>query len=718
MTHEELDNIIESVLTTHKEQTITVRQLLEAFNAYRRTSGNSRMIDTYLNNRNVRTVPYYNDVWWLDENIQLQEVPQEPLVKQKSQKTLSPQERVDKIISKSRHLIERITKIKKADVNISTFADTIGTLHSDLLNVLSDNNIAEKIKTILNYKLFSLEGNLNNIDSFSKKNHVNLTRIKKNIKFAIENIRGINFTIGTFRKLEFLNKNLVAIGANGCGKTSLAENIKRYITTNCVVIGAQKLLLVPKLNGVLDLEYSQKHLKEQQAKNKSLKQPLVNDTDESELKNSIADDIADEFSAVLNNLLSLHNSEIHRFANDYCRDNTTIRKQTLLEKVFELWKQIMPHLTLKCEDGINIMVQSQGKLNYPAYQLSDGEKVALYLIANVLQTPNDSYIIVDEPETYLHKSIVNKLWDMLELERSNDNCTFVYLTHNIDFAESRHAKKIWIKSYDTKEALGWDIQEIPNNEIPQELLMEILGSRRPILFCEGVKEKNEYSDAQIYEILYPQYTICSLGSCSNVINYTRAFNKIPNNIHKAYGIIDADFRKQEQKNKLYSEGIYAINVSEVENLFLDETFLKGMAEWFHIEDCDNVIEQIKDDIKKDFSQSIEQQIANYVSAKIDYIFKEENVEKANKKADVSIKFNSFCEKIKIDEWIAEREEYLKSITNDYNEIIKVYNNKGLKRHVNKGFNIPDFSQRAFNYLKNNVEAQNVIKTYFPSALDT
>jgi hypothetical protein len=167
-----------------------------------------------------------------------------------------------------------------------------------------------------------------------------------------------------------------------------------------------------------------------------------------------------------------------------------------------------------------------------------------------------------------------------------------------------------------------------------------------------------------------------------------------------------------------AEGIYAINVSEVENLFLDETFLKGMAEWFHIEDCDNVIEQIKDDIKKDFSQSIEQQIANYVSAKIDYIFKEENVEKANKKADVSIKFNSFCEKIKIDEWIAEREEYLNSITNDYNEIIKVYNNKGLKRHVNKGFNIPDFPQRAFNYLKNNVEAQNVIKTYFPSALDT
>ena len=160
--------------------------------------------------------------------------------------------------------------------------------------------------------------------------------------------------------------------------------------------------------------------------------------------------------------------------------------------------------------------------SYPAYLMSDGEKVVLYLISQVLQAPKNGFIIVDEPEIYLHKTILNKLWNILEKQRQD--CIFVYLTHDLDFATSRStAKKVWIKSFTFPDK--WEIENIPENVLPESLLLELLGSRKNILFCEGKKGSN---DEKIYNLLFPNYTITPVESCFSVINYTKAFNKIPN----------------------------------------------------------------------------------------------------------------------------------------------------------------------------------------------
>lgn len=713
MTIEELNKIVNEITTNHTEYKTTPRELLEAFNAYRRTTGNIRIVDNYLNSYNLMTRPNYNSVW-LDENVILQEIQAEPFPDAKRSKSKTPYDRIKRIINRCSILGVRVGKISNLNVDFSVF-ERIPDIIGNLPSLLSNDELTDKIKEVLIYRISEIETNLNKTDTYSQKGKINRTRLRNAINDINESTYAILFTIGTFEKLGYLDKNLVAIGANGCGKTALAENIKRYVKTNCVVIGAQKLLLLPKFNSVLDTESSQKQLSEQQAKDKALRQPLDYDRDENE--HSIADDVADEFSAVINNLLAMHNAEIHKFANKIIEDNTTAREKTILEKVFDLWHQIMPHRSLTCPDGINIMVHTNVNVEYPAYQLSDGEKVTLYLIADVMQTPANSYIVVDEPETYLHKSIVNKLWDMLENERKKDKCTFVYLTHNVDFAVSRQAKKIWIKSYNPKAALKWDIYDIPDNDIPQELLLEILGSRRPILFCEGVKNKVTCSDAQIYEILYPQFTIKPLGSCRDVINYTRAFNSIPNNICKAYGIIDADYRSPEKIKEYLANGIYTTNVSEIENLFLLEEFLKGMASWLHTHDSPDVcFDNIQKAVKKDFTDHIDIQVSQYVSAKIDHFFKEEHLKEAKKKEDITTLYADFCANVHINEWITEREQQLRSISDNYAEIIKTYNNKGLQCHANNSFMIKNFSVRAFDYLRANEDAKNVLRSILPKEL--
>ena len=110
--------------------------------------------------------------------------------------------------------------------------------------------------------------------------------------------------------------------------------------------------------------------------------------------------------------------------------------------------------------------------------MSDSEKLVFYLIGAALCACPNALLVIEEPETLLHNSIKNQLWD--EIEAIRPDCTFVYLTHDIDFATSRSdSKRIWIRSYDADHSV-WDYELIESNEsFPEEVYMEILGSRKP-----------------------------------------------------------------------------------------------------------------------------------------------------------------------------------------------------------------------------------------------
>lgn len=112
------------------------------------------------------------------------------------------------------------------------------------------------------------------------------------------------------------------------------------------------------------------------------------------------------------------------------------------------------------------------------------------------------------------------------------------------------------------------------------------------------------------------YTVIPVASCKDVINYTRAFNKISNKYADALGIIDRDFRTPEQLNKLETEQIFSYDVAEIENLFLVEDFIESFASYKN-EECDLI--NIKDRILRIFADNIEQQTSFYVTQKINYI---------------------------------------------------------------------------------------------------
>ncbi len=289
---------------------------------------------------------------------------------------------------------------------------------------------------------------------------------------------------------------------------------------------------------------------------------------------------------------------------------------------------------------------------------------------------------------------------------------FVYLTHDIDFASTRNAKKCWLKSYRYDLFDEWDVEPINDNEIPEELLMKILGSRKRILFCEG---KRNSLDKQIFEVLFPDYTITPVDSCKDVINYTRAFNKIKNKHARAYGIIDRDFRVQEQIDKLKTENIYAYNVAEIENLFMIEDFLKGFVKHKN-EICD--IEDIKAKVLNKLSMDVEQQVSYYVSQRINYYFNESHVKIDNTKDGMNKCFTEFINHVKIDEWYNDRSKLLTDIIQEknYQEAILVYNNKGLHSIVEQILGMKPFNKKALTYLKSSEDARKILLSVFPNEL--
>ena len=513
-----------------------------------------------------------------------------------------------------------------------------------------------------------------------------------------------------YKSLGFAQENTVVVGANGCGKTTLANTLQKSLNVkDGIVIPAQKLLIIPTFSSTPNYAATAETYNQYQRTILDDKQTF-NASKEDDIPWGTARQYGSEFKKVLATLYSERMAKRNKFCDAYERGEELTRQQlqSALDVVINIWNFLIEHRTLQCDDSNNLVLTGDGvNGSYPAFQMSDGERIILYLVGRVLLAPERALIIIDEPEMYLHKTIVDKLWNKLEGERRD--CVFLYLTHDLQFAASRDAKKCWIRSFEYPSK--WNIEEIQDNVIPEELLLKLLGSRKKILFCEG---KRNSLDSKIFELLFEDYTITPVETCKDVINFTKAFNKIPNTVAKAYGIIDRDFHSEDQLEKLKQQNVFSYGVAEIENLFLLPDVIAGFAKYKN-EECD--IEDIETRILNKFEQDKQTQISQYVSSAIDAYFKASHISVGNKKEDVEQNFQNFMSGVDINKLFNERESYINEViaNKKYEKAIMLYNNKGLHSVIEKYFNMGDYRHRALDYLRGTKEIES-IKRIFPEQL--
>lgn len=208
-------------------------------------------------------------------------------------------------------------------------------------------------------------------------------------------------------------------------------------------------------------------------------------------------------------------------------------------------------------------------VHYPIHQMSDGEKAAVLLAAEVLTCESRSVQILDEPERHLHRSISAPLIESLMQERPD--CHFVLVTHDLGLTQSSSfALSQFLVltgcSWSGTQAVAWDLEVIAaGSSLPDVARRAVLGGRRQLLFVEGQPAS---LDLGLYGLLFPEHMVQPVGSCEQVI---RAVTGLHNSgdLHwiDARGVVDADGRQADEIAALASKGVLVLRLHEVENAY-------------------------------------------------------------------------------------------------------------------------------------------------------
>ncbi|WP_334125416.1 DUF4435 domain-containing protein [Empedobacter brevis] len=483
-----------------------------------------------------------------------------------------------------------------------------------------------------------------------------------------------------------LHSHLLLIGANGSGKTRLGVFIESQLQEKIVIhrISAQKALKIPDYAEVKTLSQAESEF-------------LVGYSGDAVKRNGVTwtknnyrwggaspvTHLLDDYDKLLSLLFAketerdrIHTQET-RATQQYIPVNDSIP-----DIIVKIWSDLMPHRAISFNDGQIIVTKPSGE-KYHGKDMSDGERVILYLIGQCLATPDNSLIIIDEPEVHIHKSIVSKLWN--KIEEFCPNKFFIYITHDLEFGTSRSdALKLWIKSYEGENQWTWDF--IPTEEnLPESLLLEILGNRKNIIFCEG---ENNSIDVSIYQLVYPDFHIIPRGGGDKVIESTKAFRQNEHLHHlSAFGLIDSDYKELEEKTVLEALGIYTIPVAEIESLYCIEPIIRILATHLELNDDEifgKVVDYFIEALKQEFDVQISSKAEKIIEYRLGAFSKQAHSIKGLSDAlDVTLS------RINIEEIYAQCSQlFQKAIDErDYQTLLLIYNRKSLPNRISPIFGL-------------------------------
>jgi ABC-type dipeptide/oligopeptide/nickel transport system ATPase component len=469
-------------------------------------------------------------------------------------------------------------------------------------------------------------------------------------------------------------KSFVIVGANGSGKTRFGTDIENRYNQQTHRISAQKSLSMPnevspksKLRAESEFLYG--YFDEHNPSN------LIRYKHSSRWGQNPNTYLLNDFDKLMVLLHTEEYEESIKFKESYNPGQADQKPITKLDRVQRIWEYVLPHRKLiKKAGSIETYPADNHSAKYNASEMSDGERVIFYLLGEIVSAPVNSIIVVDEPEMHIHKSITKRLWDIIEQERTD--CTFVYLTHDIDFASSRQdSVKIWAKSFNGTQ---WDYDVLESNlELPEQLYLEILGSRKPILFIEGDDSSIDY---KLLQLVYTDYTIKPLGSCIKVFETTKSFNE-QKGFHNitSFGLIDRDRRTDEEISSINNPNIWVAKVAEIENFLIIEEVIRIVASAM-LKNPDDVFQLVKSNVISFFNTQIEKQALEHTISRVERIFKTSTNNALVKTfTEFEDSLNTFWHHQNFHQIYIEILDLFRTYVNseNYPAILRVFNNKGL-----------------------------------------
>jgi len=364
--------------------------------------------------------------------------------------------------------------------------------------------------------------------------------------------------------LEGINP-VVLIGPNGSGKTRFGASIAR--SQEAEFIGALRNISLPDDIPMRSLARSTQELTSQMSDHRSRYWIMSN-----------------EINHLFSKLLAEDATSATKLRDSLVAGQQPVIENTNLMQLKAIWHDLFPGREIKFET-YSPKVESRFTSNpivYPAQQMSDGERVALYLGARVLNAKS-GLIVIDEPEVHFHSRLAVRFWNIIQNLRPD--LRFIYLTHDLSFALSRQNAQFVI----IRPNLIPEIVPL-GDEIPNELAESILGAASfsifadRIIFCEG----DENTDYSFYTSWFntPTTVIIPVGGCKDVVECANAFsNQTIISGVKAIGIVDRDYWPKQYFEK-FPAYVTPLPVHELENIYCLPEVFKAIGQHLSLEVSD------------------------------------------------------------------------------------------------------------------------------------
>ncbi|GGY81653.1 AAA family ATPase [Marinobacter zhanjiangensis] len=245
-----------------------------------------------------------------------------------------------------------------------------------------------------------------------------------------------------------------------------------------------------------------------------------------------------------------------------------------LEKLNRLLSIANLDIEISVDEASKLLAKKDGSDPYSIAALSDGERNAILICASVLTAKPGMLILLDEPERHLHRSIVSPLLTSL-LAMRND-CAFIVSTHDISLPLDQQGSEVVVLREYVHNPRKWEVDIISDlNTLDESVARTILGSRKKVLFVEGASSS---LDMQIYQLAFPDISVVPSNSCVDVEKIVRGLTaSVDHHRTRAIGLVDRDFRPEDEVEALKSEGIIALEQYSVESIYYHPNVLKIVA---------------------------------------------------------------------------------------------------------------------------------------------
>jgi ABC-type cobalamin/Fe3+-siderophores transport system ATPase subunit len=351
---------------------------------------------------------------------------------------------------------------------------------------------------------------------------------------------------------------IVILGPNGSGKTRHAISMLGW--NDAEMVAALRNIALSENIGMQPLAQAVQHLTQFFQRRRSRHWELSNEIDQ-----------------LFSKLMAEDSSSAVSFRDAYLKGNTTEPERTKLTILQEMWERLFPGRQISFADySPKVRSALAGTdADYSAQQMSDGERVAVYLAARILDA-SKPILIIDEPETHFHCRLAVRFWN--EVEDMRSDARLVYVTHDLSFALSRRdATYVILKSTGNPSVV--ELQEGVPSDLAKSLLSAASFSihAQRVVFCEG--EEGKSYDYDLYSSWFDnlETAVVPVGNCRDVAETVDRFTKSTLIAGlSAIGIVDRDYWPVNFLDGLVGS-VHVLPVHEIENLLCNKGLFTAVA---------------------------------------------------------------------------------------------------------------------------------------------